>query len=268
MSRTFSNSPLVEIIAELRWGSPTIQVPGLSAVPANAHGMAPRPLDEELYLQFGSLASGEGFSQFERVIPAGFPVAPHQVVYRYRNANPAKTMLYQLGNGVFSINATPPYRSWHEFGPCVRSGLDLFQQANINLGREVSEFSLVSVRYINSFTSEMTRGASALDFINDVLGFQFGLPEILTRSCANTSEILPTLQLQLPVDAGSLSMRVGQGQVNGERAVIMDTTVSAQGPMIADPESAMEALSKARLVIHNLFIGMTGKLTDIMKPEK
>ncbi len=263
MSRTYINPPLVEIIAELRWGPPTLQLPQ-SAMQAQPLGMT----DEELYMQLGSIVAREGYDQFERVMPPGFPVPPHQVVYRYRQRSSEDTSLYQIGNGVFTVNATPPYKSWQHFSPKVASGVTFLADAFQRVQRAPPQFDTLLVRYIDAFRSEMVGNRDTMSFLCEILGVDIRLPEAIVRASIPKAEILPSIQLQIPVKPGTLQFNIGHGQVNGEQAVIMDMTVASTKPVQCVAADVMEVLAECRLVIHDIFVGMTGKLDRIMQPQE
>jgi len=132
MSVTYKNAPLVELVAELRWG------PSAAALPANDQDQSrtvpfqfSSPKDEELYMQFAALISAEGYGRFERVAPPGIPSLPGQVACRFRPSDPEKQApLFQLGIGLFTANALPPYQSWSTFSPVVKLGLERVFEAH------------------------------------------------------------------------------------------------------------------------------------------
>src|SRR5437868_4412920 len=101
---TFESPPLIEIVAELRWGLPEIGLPNEPQVLQNlSFGVGPSTRLEELFMRFGAKAAAHGYTTFERIVPPGFPLLPFQPVYRYRKASEDQaTTLYQLGAGVFT----------------------------------------------------------------------------------------------------------------------------------------------------------------------
>src|SRR5215472_6295692 len=97
MPERYRYPPLVELIAELRWGSP---LP--AAQPQNVIVLATGS-HEEFFMRFGSKAGALGYGQVERLVPPGFPASSFQAIYRFRkNAPEQGTTLYQVGTGVFS----------------------------------------------------------------------------------------------------------------------------------------------------------------------
>jgi uncharacterized protein (TIGR04255 family) len=218
-------------------------------------------------MQFGSVVAQKQFSRFERLIPQGFPLTPFQVVYRYRKADaPHGTPLYQLGNGIFTANATPPYESWMHFFPVVQEGVNALFQSFDNLGELKPTFNFASVRYIDGFKSNLTRGRPLREFLSDALGVRLELPAVLDQISTDASKLQPTLQLSMPVTPGQLNLVLAPGTVENEEAVIMDTTVivnRAIQPQIAD---VMDTLTDAQKISHQIFEGVTEKLRDQMEP--
>lgn len=271
MSKTYKNPPLIELIAEVRWTAPQLQLGNVNFIdghiPGSDHNFgAGQP--EELYMHFGAIAVQHGYSNFERLVPPGFPVQAHQAVYRYKNpSESAEPIVYQLGSGVFTVNATQPYRSWATFAPSLVRGLEMLRKAYAGLGQPQPAFSAGLVRYIDAFREEMTQGAPPLEFIGNTLGLKIQMPASVSKSCTSFGGILPTVQLQVPVKPGVLAINLGSGHVQGEPAILLDMTVRVNDQLSSEPAEAVAALSEARLIIHDIFVEMTGKLDAIMQPE-
>lgn len=114
MEITFRNAPLAEVVVELRWqptqvGIIPFQTPG-TPQPSVIVGTTEL---ENFYADFANNIAKHGFVRSERLIPSGMPAIQGQAVLRFRSTLPDKTgVLYQVGPGMFSANAIPPYRSW------------------------------------------------------------------------------------------------------------------------------------------------------------
>ena len=121
MGLTFTNSPLLEIIAELRWAPAQAIEPGGPPMPVMPQASSPY---EELFMRFGAKISALGYEGVERLVSNNFPMMPYEPVYRFRSKSggPDST-LYQIGPNIFSANAIPPYKSWDKFAPKVREGV-------------------------------------------------------------------------------------------------------------------------------------------------
>lgn len=258
MSITFRNAPVVEIIAELRWGEPKLIIGG-------------QDLDT-LFIRFGAEATKQGFTIFERALPPGAPIGPFQAVYRYRSES-SQGRLLQLGNGVFTANATPPYQSWEAFAPEVRVGVEHLiavlkdQKPGVVDFDAQKGFSHGILRYVNAFKADMTQGKKPLAFLADVLGINLTLPKALQSACLDGDSIEPVIQLTAATELGQIAISIGSGVVNNESALIYDISVVMLKPIEADADKVIERFTEARKVIHNLFVELTRPIHDVLQPE-
>jgi len=266
MSRTFKNPPLVELTAELRWGGSRphgTHWAGMTQDEAKAHFES-----EDLFNHFGIAVAGCGYTRVERLLPVGVPANPSQAVYRYKSLDDdAKSVVFQIGSGVLTINASQPYKSWQAFEPRVVQALKMLTQAFAAVGRSAPAFDAVVVRYIDAFGEEMTEGRAPLTFISEVLGCKIELPKPLSSVCTDPAGLMPKLQFQGAIDGGMLSLTLAHGLVNKAPAVVLDMATVIPCPHGADADGAVLALRKGRQVLHDIFIGMTEKLAPIMQPE-
>jgi uncharacterized protein (TIGR04255 family) len=259
MPERYRYPPLVELIAELRWGSP---LP--AAQPQNVIVLATGS-HEEFFMRFASRAGALGYQQVERLLPPGFPASPFQAIYRFRKQAPEKgTTVYQVGTGVFSANITPPYHSWEDFKPVVEEGVRILLETR-NPAEKEQPFTSASLRYIDAFGKKFTEGRSTDAFIRDVLGFEVKPPAAVLNEGANAG-IKPSLQLQIPLKSGQqMSLTLAEGAVSGEEAVVMDITVSSDGPIAPSAPDAVAVFQSAHDICHRVFVGTTRKLSHIMQ---
>jgi uncharacterized protein (TIGR04255 family) len=252
---------VVELIAELRWGSPlpATQSRNVIVLPGGTH--------EEFFMRFGSRVGVFGYEQVERIVPPGFPALPFQAIYRFRKKAPEQgTTLYQVGIGVFSANITPPYHSWEQFRPVVEEGVRILLETRNATEKELP-FSSASLRYIDAFGKQFTEGRSPAVFIRDVLEFKVQLPAAMCDEVAQSAEVRPSIQLQIPLKSGQqMSLALGEGSVGGEEAVVMDLTVSSEGSISPNISDTMALFHSAHDVCHRVFVGTTKKLSHIMQP--
>lgn len=266
MGLLFKNPPLVELVAELRWGLPASSVQGLGNSAISLSTLSSNK-SEEFFMRFGSKVAAVGFSRFERIVPAGFPLMLYQPVYRYRYVSEDQGVkLYQLGPGIFSANITPPYQSWEHFKPVVAQGIEMLLES-LTDEQKGEPFVAASLRYIDGFRDDLTQGRSIRDFMADVLDIKVSLPEAIMRHALDSSRIEPLLQLTVPVSSGILNLTLAQGVLNNERAIIMDTAVSATQELKPTKEDIMSVFDNAHDLIHELFVGLTKPLQELMKPE-
>jgi uncharacterized protein (TIGR04255 family) len=275
VSVTYKNAPLVELVAEVRWDPPPLAAgaaPGVAGTPAGSHSSQmwhafSGPKDEEVFVHFGALMSSAGYGRAERMIPPGIPVLAFQPAARYRPTDPDdQATLFQLGRSVFSANALPPYKSWQDFGPVVAKGLGIVVDTYKKAALPPPEFHTALLRYIDAFRDDLTGGRTALPFLREVLGLNLALPEALVSLSSDPAHIQPLIRLMMPTAIGRLETTFADGLKGNERAVIWDTTVTIESSFGSDVKVVMKALTDARLVIHNLFRGLTAPIHAAMQP--
>lgn len=265
----FKNSPLVELIAELRWGvSDMLPSPAgeqsFNAVPQVVRTIAQH---EDFFMKFGGAIYGHGFQDVERLVPPNFPYIIGQPARRFRKSgDAANPELYQVGPGIFTANATAPYKNWDEFAPVVAAGVAALLKTRAP--NEIdSPFISASVRYIDAFGVDFVGEDEVGQFIAEKFGIKIELPAALTSVINAVKQPKPFLQLQIPISGGLvMSVGVGEGIVQGQRSVVLDTTVVTVNPTSADLESVMLQLHAARGAIHDMFLSLTEKLHEKMQP--
>jgi uncharacterized protein (TIGR04255 family) len=263
MTTSFKNAPLVELIAELRWNDAAS--PALAPVAGGIRVQFGGNNHETLYMRFGAELYQQGFQNAERLIPPGFPVVNSQPVYRFKSSDKKLPVLYQVGPGLFTANATPPYRHWAEFRPVVRSGVVALLGARED-AEQAAPFSALSLRYIDAFRPPLTRDLDVGRFLGEVLGINVVLPDAITKHLAKGASIKPFLQVTVPMESLSLAMTFAEGGVNGAPAIVMDSNVTTVEPIGPDVDEVMAMFERAHDVIHDIFLSMTKGIENEMEP--
>ncbi len=62
-------------------------------------------------------------------------------------------------------------------------------------------------------------------------------------------------------------LKLGEGNVNGEITLILDTTVVISLEIKSEVDEAIKALDRAHDVIRKMFMDVTKKITSKMQPE-
>jgi uncharacterized protein (TIGR04255 family) len=257
----------VELIAELRWASaaPTQAPLGGTAGPVFILNVGAL---NGIVERFGAIASELGYAESERLVPPNFPSITYQPVIRYKHKENGETRsLYQLGAGIFSVHAVPPYKSWSTFEPVVRNGIDALLKARDEADTN-RDFSAVSLRYIDAFGPNLTEGRPVASFLSDVLGIQINIPTALAKHLRKDSTITPALQFQLPMNDGMvMSVSLGEGSANGIKAIMMDTSIATTLPVQASLESVMASFRTAHDAISGSFQQLVKPIEHLM-PSK
>lgn len=268
MSVTLAKAPLVELITELRWiprGSSTDEAPTPQQA-ALLTGFPGGSKQEEFYRRFGDvLFDRHAFDRSERLMPAGFTVL-HQPVYRYRcGREENRSIIYQVGHGMCSIHAIPPYHSWTKFLPFVKAGIEALLASRPEFDAK-EPFTQVSLRYIDFFGEELMQGRSNRSFVSEVFGFSTTIPASLSKAATSKEAKSLFTRVVLPLEFGNLTVSVGDGKFNNRDGILLDTTAASveAAPQL---DAIMKILDSAYSVIHSLFFELTRPIQELMQPQ-
>jgi uncharacterized protein (TIGR04255 family) len=268
MSTSFEKAPIKEIIVEVRWGVGNIPV----ELPLNQ----PIPLPASFFAdtsheKFFNLLSEEiskiGYGRSERLAPIGFPALPNQPVYRFQsNSDSSKSILFQAGLGQFSVHGVPPYSSWDDFLPTVRSGLEALVRAySQTIGAQ--PISLVTLRYVDFFEENLTHGMDVSSFMSKVLRIDVALPNFVMALASQPQINNLLLKFSLPVKAGILNFTVGEGKFNNLTGVLLDTSVATSSAIDPKTDNIVHVLNESYTVLHELFFNLTKPIEASMEPK-
>lgn len=260
MDEWFKKAPLKELIAELRWAPVGVLAPEPGGVAMTFDGAV-----DEFFMRFAGKISVNDFTQAERLVPVGVPYFPHNIAYRFRRPNNLSSLL-QVGAGIFSANALPPYKRWHEFRPTVEAGVRALLEARRPEEAE-APFTGVSLRYIDGFSAELLGGKSESAFIEQTLGFRVVLPAPVETLVTSDQPVNTSIGLVFPAKGTTKTVRlnIGDGVVGGERAAVMDTTVSESSAIAPNVDAVMKALDSSRDIIHKTFVDLTTPVHTLME---
>jgi uncharacterized protein (TIGR04255 family) len=266
MAITFAKAPLIELISELRW-IPRGSTP--QPTPAQQPGVFVGGVkQEEFYMQIGGEFYKTGFDRSERLFPAGLPFALHQPVFRFRSEKEGNTsIVYQVGYGIFSVHAVPPYHSWAKFVPFVREGIKALLKTRPESDRD-QPFSQLSLRYIDFFNQELMGGKDIASFASDVLKISTKLPIAISKVAASNQVKSLFTKIVLPIGIGDLTVSVGDGKFNDQMGILLDNNVSSTVEVRPEVDATMSLFESAYSVLHNMFLELTEPIRDLMKPER
>lgn len=270
MSESVENAPVIEVIAELRW-SPRALPEGMLAGPGPK--IIPPPMagsTNEFFGRFSERVRGLGYTTSTRLVPEPFPLLVHQPVLRFDAPGGERSKsLYQVGPGLFSANAVPPYDSWgSSFSRTVSSGVEALL-ATRDPAETDTPFEGATLRYLDAFGPLLTGGRDSLAFSREVLGISVDLPRALTQHLQEGSSWKPFLQFHVPVAPGMLlAVAVGDGLANDEPTVLMDWALSCSAPIKPDAREVMSAFHTAHDIIYKSWKEMMAPIAHLMPKKK
>lgn len=268
MAITFDNAPLIEVIAEIRWGAATPFPPQvmLNQQPQHFAFNLEASQSEEFFMNFGAECGSRGLQRAERIIPPGFPVIPGQVVYRFRSNDRSQQNLLQVGQGVFTANAVAPYQSWESFNEFMEKGLDALISARP--GHEAAtDFLSVSLRFVNGFGEDYFENSTKIDFLKS-LGFQVQVPTALSEITKESNDAFFNVNYSSSLGDGSkVQVNIIEGLKDGSPIQIIELgcTHSNIAPV---KDQLMQVLNSSHDVIEKIFLNMTENVADKMKPRR
>lgn len=261
MARSFRFSPVIEIIAELRWGNP-MRAPGPPPI-LRPEQVAPF---EAMALRWVAKMAALGYEEVERLVPHGLPLLLHEPTVRLKPKTGApQTTLFQLGPQLFTANAIPPYRCWGDFAPRVAEGVAALLAARTETDGESRLF--VSLRYIDAFRDGLRQGLSVSRFLTETLGVRLSLPEAIRRHGLAGAEPRALIQVALPCALGTLRLQFAEGEVAGESALVMDMTAALDEAIEPEPAAVMKAFEQAHALTHDVFVELSAPIQEEMQPE-
>ena len=258
MNETFQNAPLVEIVVELRWQIPQLAAADQAGNPIKLPIVLADNAMMALFHRTTSAVGKHGFDRLEQLVPpdSPVPVMLPQMMYRYRRTDEVP-VLAQIGPGMFSVNALPPYKSWKEFHPHLDGGIESLLEALT----DKPELT-VSLRYIDAFRHDLTSGRDAKAFATEILGFRLDLPPPLQARLTEDVQARMSFQVALPVSGMPMTITVSDGQLGTDSVVLMNTDVHIENALQSDKQAILSALDRAHDLIHGTFVDMTQSIRD------
>jgi uncharacterized protein (TIGR04255 family) len=258
VNETFQNAPLVEIVAELRWQVPQLAAADQAGNPVQLPIVLADNAMTALFHRTTAAVGEHGFDRLEQLMPPSSPspVLLSQMMYRYRRTDEVP-VLAQIGPGMFSVNALPPYKSWKEFHPYLEGGIEGLLEALT----ERPELT-VSLRYIDAFRQDLTSNRDAKAFATEVLGFRLDLPPTLQARLPQGAQARMSFQVALPIPGMSMTITVSDGQLGPDSVVLMNTDVRIDDVLPSDKQAILSELDKAHDLIHGTFMDMTQSIRE------
>ncbi len=263
MSGTFEHAPLIEFILELRWtpggGGPAGGIPpGLTITFGG--------FEERFFELLGEALSARGLSRAERLLPAGVPSTPSQLIWRWRPGPDYPRMaVVSAGMGALSVSALgDAYESWAAFRPQVVLLLEDLIRVRTMSG-DTGPFNYLVMRYLNGFDSQLRGERSTADFISEVLGFRVDVPDCVgqlgTRSPASIGPI--TVQAS-GEDGVQWVLTAADGRRNGQQLAVLDMAGYVSNIVRPEVPVLMDRFDSLWRTLDGTFLTLTSKIHDMM----
>lgn len=214
-----NNAPLVEVIFEIKWGR----------AEQHDNGLTLQFSQEEISLMPGKFqvaASDAGFDVHELV--KNQPPIPHVVKYRFRK-NPQGYPLYQLGDGIFTLNQLDvdgfDY-DWEVFKRDLVIGISLLEKS---YPFAIKELPIIDIQLRYRDIIALEPNLCSLDIISNKLNIGLlKVPDSLKDnkyiSTEHPSSSL-TFQFDCSKPKGKIICQINDGSRNGKKVLVIDFIV-------------------------------------------
>jgi uncharacterized protein (TIGR04255 family) len=257
----YSNAPLIEVIAEIRWA-----LQPLGALP----GAAVDPHFEITSQELTGAAKALGFATIETLVPPEVPreFLAYQPILRFRK-RAGLWPLFQIGPGVFSVNIVPPYDGWSSFKPTLEGAVDAFLKS-YPAANKLLKITNISLRYMDAFTVEHGRRKPA-EFLKAGLGITVGMPDVVRQKLSLQDEpesVSLEMAYRLPMGA-SLHIKALQGSRDNTPATMVELICFPDGSSVKnETPDLMRWFDDAHAVLSDAFETLaTDDLKNKMGPR-
>lgn len=259
---TYKTPPLIEVIAEVRWG----------LIPLESVGGAIDPHFSPVSKKLLENLSARGFVDVERLVPEQVPleVLANQPIFRVRRKKNTWP-LFQIGPGVFTCNIVPPYKGWAEFRESLILGFEAFISA-ISDYTNVIDLNFLELRYIDGFNEEQGMN-DYMSFLVDELGINLtvndamfsGDNKVVKLTSASGELVFDNVQ---PEKSKSI-IRYGKGTKDKREALIAQLRViSDQTKFEPEQEALLSWFDSAHFTVRHLFLSMISERIDALMGPK
>ena len=211
------NKPLVEAILEIRWSANSKAADALTIV------------DDSYSLLLGRFFDRvrADYPFHEKLPTADIPdhMTPHVAKHRFR-VQLGDWPLLQIGPGLLTLNDTVGY-TWADFSR--RANLAVENLFKAHPEPERLQVSQASLRYLDAIPLNLA-SSGLYEFLATNLKIKLELPpELFSKNnvAQTPEEFLSLHSFRTSAPPGLLSLRIGLGESNGVRAIILDTSVSS-----------------------------------------
>ena len=245
------NKPLVEAIFELHWE--------LKSIVPNIANNVMTPLQDPHYRRLiGRFENAvhEKYPIYEQLPTANVPeeLVSYTAQHRFRSEE-NQWPLIQLGPGVLTLNSTKDYK-WESFCPRVIEAIGLLKKAYPKT--EDLKIQRFMLHYVDAVKFSIEE-SNAYNFLKENLKLGFDIPSSLfLENHVKTNPIGLQWQsaFQCLQPKGTFVLRVANGLVDNDPALIWETIVESQGADVPSQETYSVWLSAAHELASHCFFNM------------
>ncbi len=219
------NSPLVEVVFELRWA-----LRGEDDLPPPFRA---DPGFELLAESFTETATGQGFLVRKDMSPTGIGALGHSVKYRYSRSADEPFPLWQIGPGIFACNQATEYE-WKEFRELVSNGVRALFSSYPKSKTIAIHPVYLELRYIDAFNEKLVGHYDLIRFLSGNTSLSLELSGFLNSERFNreTTGLLRVLRTLRDDQNTQFQLEVGTGESNQKRSLIATSKVVKRGDPI------------------------------------
>lgn len=219
-----SNKPLIEAIAEIKWGKESELDPGFEIIVGRLY--------ERLQAEYPEI---EDLLPIVQVPPA---MTIHVVRHRFRRKKEGWPLV-QIGPGILTINETEAYH-WSDFSSRVKSALAKLYDAHPS--RESINISQLLLRYINALEFDYL-SQDLMAFLSKKMRTYVSVPrELFQQTPVGEKPHGLNLQLTFPAETprGVLHVGFGTGRKKDRPALMWELQVRSAGSDVPEMPVAFD----------------------------
>lgn len=243
-AKVLKNSPLIEVIFEMRWELVEI---------------APMQLIDPNYkLMLGQLFERlkDTYPYYEQLPASSIPdeAAMYIVQHRFRR-DKDKWPLVQVGPGIVTLNNVEQY-SWPDFEKRILQLISALFDAYSNTDFELRPSSLL-LRYINGV--ELEGGEDIISFLNQNFRMNINIDEkIFSKTSVSNLPLGADLRFYFPCEQpkGTVNLRFAKGKKDNKDSLIWELQMQGINDVMKNQEEITQWCAQAHEILEQTFFGM------------
>ncbi|MGJ0430614.1 TIGR04255 family protein [Methylobacter sp.] len=233
------NPPLIEAIFELRWGE---IAPGQFFYSND---------DQSLFAGMVSVAAATKGYKFVEQIQQN-PNLPMFVSHRFRKKERVWPC-FQIGLGIFTVNQVKDEYSWSSFKQSIKSGIEIFEQADSSKIDKVKDNLSMVLRYQDAFFPE--KDESIKEYLGKHFNVKVGLPIGFSEN-SNLNSNYSSINLKIDINSinpkGIVTIMIAHAIINDEPGLLMETIVQSKARDVFESDSHLDSILKWVEMAHDI----------------